>query len=165
MNRHSESQLDWRCFFFLKLSDLEHPEKVSETAQCSTSNILYMEINEIIKSGNNVMLVVSSNDLLRFADTIVQRALENHANEETQQRKEDEDEEKFLTRKEVKSIFDVCDSTLWSWHKHGLLCHRKFGRKCVYALSDIRRFMNDHVEKDTAAGYVKWHEVKANIPE
>ena len=124
-----------------------------------------MEINEIIKSGNNVMLVVSSNDLLRFADTIVQRALENHANEETQQRKEDEAEEKFLTRKEVKSIFDVCDSTLWSWHKHGLLCHRKFGRKCVYALSDIRRFMNDHVEKDTAAGYVKWHEVKANIPD
>lgn len=83
----------------------------------------------------------------------------------TQQRKEDEAEEKFLTRKEVKSIFDVCDSTLWSWHKHGLLCHRKFGRKCVYALSDIRRFMNDHVEKDTAAGYVKWHEVKANLPE
>ena len=122
-----------------------------------------MELNEIIKSGNNVMLVVSSNDLLRFADTIIQRALENNANEETQQRKEDE--EKFLTRKEVKSIFDVCDSTLWSWHKHALLCHRKFGRKCVYALSDIRRFMNDHVEKDTAAGYVKWHEVKANLPD
>ena len=71
-----------------------------------------MELNEIIKSGNNIMLVVSSNDLLRFADTIVQKALENHANEETQQRKEDEAEEKFLTRKEVKSIFDICDSTL-----------------------------------------------------
>lgn len=42
-----------------------------------------MELNEIIKSGNNVMLVVSSNNLLRFADTIVQKALENHANEET----------------------------------------------------------------------------------
>ena len=56
-----------------------------------------MELNEIIKSGNNVMLVVSSNDLLRFADTIVQKALENHANEETQQRKEDEAEEKFDT--------------------------------------------------------------------
>ena len=165
MNRHSESQLNWRCFFFLKLSDLEHPEKVSETAQCFTSNIPYMELNEIIKSGNNVMLVVSSGDLLRFADTIVQKVLENQANDETQQRKEDEAEEKFLTRKEVKSIFDVCDSTLWSWHKHGLLCHRKFGRKCVYALSDIRRFMNDHVEKDTAAGYVKWHEVKANLPD
>ena len=165
MNRHSESQLNWRCFFFLKLSDLEHPEKL--VRQRSVLPLLYtsMELNEIIKSGNNVMLVVSSNDLLRFADTIVQKALENHANEETQQRKEDEAEEKFLTRKEVKSIFDVCDSTLWSWHKHGLLCHRKFGRKCVYALSDIRRFMNDHVEKDTAAGYVKWHEVKANMPE
>lgn len=36
-----------------------------------------MELNEIIKSGNNVMLVVSSNDLLRFADTIVQKALED----------------------------------------------------------------------------------------
>ena len=165
MNSHSESQLDWLCFFFLKLSDLEHPENLVRQRSVFTSNIAYMELNEIIKSGNNVMLVVSSNDLLRFADTIVQKALENHANEETQQRKEDEAEEKFLTRKEVKSIFDVCDSTLWSWHKHGLLCHRKFGRKCVYALSDIRRFMNDHVEKDTAAGYVKWHEVKANMPE
>ena len=114
-----------------------------------------MELNEIIKSGNNVMLVVSSGDLLRFADTIIQRAQENHAAEETQQRKEDEAEEKFLTTEEVKNIFGVCDSTLWSWHKHGLLCHRKFGRKNVYALSDIRRFMNDHAETDTAAGYVK----------
>ena len=124
-----------------------------------------MELNEIINSGNNVMLVVSSGDLLRFADTIIQRALENHAAEETQQRKEDEAEEKFLTTEEVKNIFGVCDSTLWSWHKHGLLRHRKFGRKNVYALSDIRRFMNDHVETETVAGYVKWHDVKANMPE
>ena len=112
------------------------------------------------------MLVVSSGDLLRFADTIIQRVLENHANEETQQHKEDEEtEEKFLTTEEVKNIFGVCESTLWSWHKHGLLRHRKFGRKNVYALSDIRRFMNDHVETETVAGYVKWHDVKANMPE
>lgn len=124
-----------------------------------------MELNEIIKSGNNVMLVVSSGDLLRFADTIIEKARKDHANEETHWRKEDETEEKFLTTEEVKKIFGVCDSTLWSWHKHGLLRHRKFGRKNVYALSDIRRFMNDHVETDTAAGYVKWHEVKANMPE
>ena len=124
-----------------------------------------MELNEIIKSGNNVMLVVSSGDLLRFADTIIEKARKDHANEEPQWRKEDEAEEKFLTTEEVKKIFGICDSTLWSWHKHGLLRHRKFGRKNVYALSDIRRFMNDHVETDTAAGYVKWHEVKANMPE
>lgn len=124
-----------------------------------------MELNEIIKSGNNVMLVVSSGDLLRFADTIIEKARKDYANEESLQRKEDETEEKFLTTEEVKNIFGVCNSTLWSWHKHGLLRHRKFGRKNVYALSDIRRFMNDHVETDTAAGYVKWHEVKANMPE
>mgnify|MGYP003571334077 CR=1 FL=1 len=124
-----------------------------------------MELNEIIKSGNNVMLVVSSGDLLRFADTIIEEARKDYANEETHWRKEDETEEKFLTTEEVKKIFGVCDSTLWSWHKHGFLRHRKFGRKNVYALSDIRRFMNDHVETDTAAGYVKWHEVKANMPE
>ncbi len=124
-----------------------------------------MELNEIIKSGNNVMLVVSSGDLLRFADTIIEKAQKDYANAEPLRRKEDETEEKFLTTEEVKNIFGVCDSTLWSWHKHGLLRHRKFGRKNVYALSDIRRFMNDHVETDTAAGYVKWHEVKANMPE
>lgn len=124
-----------------------------------------MELNEIIKSGNNVMLVVSSGDLLRFADTIIEEVRKDHANEGTHWRKEDETEEKFLTTEEVKKIFGVCDSTLWSWHKHGLLRHRKFGRKNVYALSDIRCFMNDHVETDTAAGYVKWHEVKANMPE
>ncbi|MCM1510935.1 MAG: helix-turn-helix domain-containing protein [Clostridium sp.] len=124
-----------------------------------------MELNEIIKSGNNVMLVVSSGDLLRFADTIIEKARKDYANGEPLRHKEDETEEKFLTTEEVKNIFGVCDSTLWSWHKHGLLRHRKFGRKNVYALSDIRRFMNDHVETDTAAGYVKWHEVKANMPE
>ncbi len=124
-----------------------------------------MELNEIIKSGNNVMLVVSSGDLLRFADTIIEKAQKDYANAEPLRRKEDETEEKFLTTEEVKNIFGVCDSTLWSWHKHGLLRHRKFGRKNVYALSDIRRFMNDHVETDTAAGYVKWHEVKTNMPE
>lgn len=124
-----------------------------------------MELNEIIKSSNNVMLVVSSGDLLRFADAIIEKAQKDYANEETLQRKEDESEEKFLTTEEVKNIFGVCDSTLWSWHKHGLLHHRKFGRKNVYALSEIRRLMNDHVETDTAAGYVKYHEVKANMPE
>ena len=98
-----------------------------------------MEINEIIKSGNNVMLVVSSDDLMRFATSLLEQA--------------------------HKQIFGVCDSTLWSWHKHGLLCHRKFGRKNVYALSDIRRFMNEHAETETVTGYVKWHEAKANMPE
>ena len=33
-----------------------------------------MEINEIIKSGNNVMLVVSSDDLMRFATSLIEQA-------------------------------------------------------------------------------------------
>lgn len=123
-----------------------------------------MEINEIIKSGNNVMLVVSSDDLMRFATSLIEQAHKSKMEELAQFQKE-EQEEKFLTTDEVKQIFGVCDSTLWSWHKHGLLCHRKFGRKNVYALSDIRRFMNEHAETETVTGYVKWHEAKANMPE
>ena len=108
-----------------------------------------MEINEIIKSGNNVMLVVSSDDLMRFATSLIEQAHKSKMEELAKFQKE-EQEEKFLTTDEVKQIFGVCDSTLWSWHKHGLLCHRKFGRKNVYALSDIRRFMNEHAETETS---------------
>lgn len=124
-----------------------------------------MELNDIIKSGSNVMLVVSSSDLMRFADSLIEKARQTKAIEQAQRQKDDEIEEKFLSTEEVKNIFGVCGSTLWSWHKYGRLRHRKFGRKNVYALSDIRRFMNDHVETDTVAGYVKWHEAKANLPE
>lgn len=124
-----------------------------------------MELSDIIKSGSNVMLVVSSSDLIRFANSLIEKAQQVKADEHVLQRKDDGAEEKFLSTEEVKSIFGVCDSTLWSWHKHGHLRHRKFGRKNVYALSDIRRFMNDHVETDTVAGYVKWHEAKASLPE
>lgn len=118
-----------------------------------------MDIQDIIQKGTPVMLVVSAQDLERFAKSILAKAEENNrANTEDAKGEEPKvDTEKYLSVKEVKDIFGVCGSTLWSWHKNGLLRHHKFGRKNVYALSDVRRFMNDHAKTDTITGYAKWH--------
>ena len=115
-----------------------------------------MDIQNIINNSNGVMLVVKPEDLRQFAKELIEEAQRSRF-EELEQRRREEQEEKFFSTDEVKKIFEVCDTTLWSWHKHGLLKHRKFGKRNMYALSDIRRFMSDHVDTDTVSGYAKWH--------
>ena len=118
-----------------------------------------MDIQDILQKGTSVMLVVSAQDLERFAQSILAKAEENQrANTQNAKGEEPkEDEEKYLSAKEVQELFGICSSTLWSWNKNGLLRHHKFGKKNVYALSDIRRFMNDHAKTDTITGYAQWH--------
>lgn len=115
-----------------------------------------MEIQNLIQSGESVMLIVKPDDLKLFADYLVER-MHDAKLAELDQQKQAQQEEKFLSTDEVKKIFDVCDTTLWSWHKNGLLRHRKFGKRNMYALSDIRHFMDDHVNVETVSGYAKWH--------
>lgn len=114
-----------------------------------------MDIKSIIQSGG-VLLGVTAADLEHFADYLIERVQEKKVAEEQQMQKA-EIEEKFLTTEEVKALFGVCDTTLWSWHKHGLLRHRKFGKKNMYAMSDINRFMSDHADNTTVSGFAKWH--------
>lgn len=118
-----------------------------------------MDIQDIIQTGTSVMLLVSPQDLEHFAESILAKAekVRSEKHEVVKEPEPTDDEEKYLSAKEVMELFGICSSTLWSWHKNGLLRHHKFGRKNVYALSDIRRFMNDHAKTDTVTGYAQWH--------
>lgn len=92
-----------------------------------------MDIQDILQKGTSVMLVVSAQDLERFAQSILAKAEENQrANtQDVNGGGQKEDEEKYLSGKEVQELFGICSSTLWSWHKNGLLRHHKFGKKNV----------------------------------
>jgi len=105
------------------------------------------------------MLLVSPHDLEHFAESILAKTekVRSEKHEVVKEQEPTDDEEKYLSAKEVQEIFGICSSTLWSWHKNGLLRHHKFGKKNVYALSDIRRFMNDRAKTDTVTGYAQWH--------
>jgi predicted DNA-binding transcriptional regulator AlpA len=56
-----------------------------------------------------------------------------------------QEEEKYLSRKEVASLCNVKSlSTLWSWNKKGLLVPKsKAGRKPLYRKSDVIQFLNN----------------------
>lgn len=74
-----------------------------------------MDIQDMIQKGAPIMLVVSAQDLENFAKSILAKAEENHrANTQDAKGEEPkEDEEKYLSAKEVQELFGICSSTLW----------------------------------------------------
>jgi predicted DNA-binding transcriptional regulator AlpA len=91
----------------------------------------------LLESGEaNVKLEISGADLLIFSNDLINKAKEELATILTEAR-----EEKYLTKDEVKSIFSVCDTTLWHWNKRGYLKTIKTGNKVKYLQSDIDRIL------------------------
>lgn len=98
-----------------------------------------MNIVELIKTGANIKVEVSSNDLILFAEYILEKAKEVNALNAI---KNTPQEEKWLTNEEAAELCKVSKTTLWAWDKAGYLCASKLGRRKVYALSDINNLLN-----------------------
>lgn len=90
-----------------------------------------MSINELIKSGANVQLVVNALDL---KEAFLQWCEENIKEENSK-------EEVYLTPNEAAERLCVTKTTLWRWNKSGYLHSFKRGNKAYYRMSDIKKLM------------------------
>lgn len=61
----------------------------------------------------NIVVQVSGRDLLEFTDALVQRACESR-----ESLREIQEGEVYLSKKEVKDLLGVCDTTLWHWDRN-----------------------------------------------
>lgn len=93
-----------------------------------------MLINEILRIGANVQLVINALDL---KEAFLQW------NEEMKQSEPVQKEEGYLTAKETADKLGVDLSTLWRWDRSGYLKKIKVGNKVRYRESDIRKLMEE----------------------
>lgn len=91
-----------------------------------------MSINEILKTGANVQLVVSSLDL---KEAFLQWS------EEQKQQAQVTQEENCLTAQETADKLGVDITTLWRWNKSGYLKRIKVGKAIRYRESDVLSLM------------------------
>ena len=95
----------------------------------------------ISNSTANIKLEITSEDLRHFSDELISRAVNEATNED-----------KLLTREEVKEMCGVCDTTLWLWNKRNYLKAIKVGNKVRYRFSDVKRILG---ETNKISGYGK----------
>lgn len=96
-----------------------------------------MEVLELLNSGVNVSITVSSNDLREFANTIVENARRDLETALTDMRAET-----YPSPDKVAEILDVDRVTLWRWNKSGYLKTIEIGGKRRYKMSDVQRILN-----------------------
>ena len=90
----------------------------------------------MIEAGGKMKIEVSSDDLVLFADRLIEKAMEAKA----LMKEQTPEDETWLSTDEVAKMCGVCETTLWSWEKKGYLVPSRMGRKKRYALSAIRRY-------------------------
>lgn len=93
-----------------------------------------MSVQEILKQGNNVQLVVNAADLKElFMTWQDERDSQLHAVQEV--------EDVSLSADEVAAKLKVTKVTLWRWEKSGYLVPRKIGRKPFYLRSQVESLL------------------------
>ena len=98
-----------------------------------------MDLYSMIEVGGRIKLEVTGEDLVKFAERLIEMAQEMKARELAQQ----PTEKVWLTTKEAAEKCHVCATTLWAWAKAGYLVPAKMGRQKLFALSDIQKILND----------------------
>ncbi len=103
---------------------------------------------EMVQSGAQFKVELSSYDLMKFAEELVKKTMEEQrlldAARQSRMEKENSGTEKFLTVQEAAKMCNVCITTLYTWSKQGYLVPCKIGRSKRYALSDINRLLSSH---------------------
>lgn len=113
-----------------------------------------VDIMSLVNSGGQVSLQVTPGDLLHFAQILISETRKEWENELASAHKE-EPEEEYLSTEEVCKIFNVCQATLWDWHRKGYLCHVKWGSKNMYPLSAVNAIRYARSLNETVSGYCK----------
>ena len=92
----------------------------------------------ISNSTANIKLEITSEDLRHFSDELISRAVN-----EVAVALKATNEDKLLTREEVKEMCGVCDTILWLWSKRNYLKTVKVGNKVRYRYSDVKRILGE----------------------
>lgn len=83
-----------------------------------------MDLYSMIEAGGRIKLEVTGEDLVKFADRLIEKAQEMKAHELAQH----PTEEVWLTTKEAAEKCHVCSTTLWSWAKARVSCSGEDGQ-------------------------------------
>lgn len=105
-----------------------------------------MDLLSMIEAGGKMKIEVSSDDLVLFADRLIEKAMEAKA----LMMEQTPEDETWLSTDEVAKMCCVCETTLWSWEKKGYLVPSRMGRKKRYALSAIQKLLSSHTDAAAA---------------
>lgn len=100
-------------------------------------------VDTIEKHDGNVNFILSTKGvetLCRIGTAVLSMVTGNVAPSDKPAAKED-DGDKLISKKEVKQMLGVCDTTLWTWAKRKYLVPVKIGSRSNYRLSDVKRIM------------------------
>lgn len=90
--------------------------------------LIMTDLMQIISNGQaNVRLEITGEDLHKFSNELITRAVS-----EVAAALKGAEEDRLLTRDEVKDMCGVCDTTLWLWNKRNYLKAVKVGSKVRY---------------------------------
>lgn len=108
--------------------------------------LIMTDLMQIISNGQaNVRLEITGEDLHNFSNELITRAVS-----EVAAALKGAEDDRLLTRDEVKDMCGVCDTTLWLWNKRNYLKAVKVGSKVRYRFSDVRRILG---KTDKSSGY------------
>lgn len=100
-------------------------------------------VDTIEKHDGNVNFILSAKGvetLCRIGTAVLPMVTQNAVASDKPEAKE-EDGDKLISKKEVKQMLGVCDTTLWTWAKRKYLVPAKIGSRSNYRLSDVKRIM------------------------
>ena len=94
----------------------------------------------MIEAGGRMNFTVTGEDLVHFAEVIIQKTIEFR---DAELARTTPHEETYLTTDQVIEKFHVCKTTLWQWEKNGYLIPSRWGKRKCYALSELTAIMQD----------------------
>ena len=94
----------------------------------------------MIEAGGRMNFNVTGEDLVHFAEVIIQKTIELR---DAELARITPHEETYLTTDEVIAKYHVCKTTLWTWEKSGYLTPSHLGKRKCYALSDLEAIVQD----------------------
>lgn len=93
-----------------------------------------MDLYSVIEAGGRVKFEVSGEDLVKFAEKLIEKTKEMMAHERPAATDSDE---QWLTAAEAAEMCHISPATLATWAKSGYLVPSKMGRRRLFAKSDI----------------------------
>ena len=104
-----------------------------------------MQVNELLNSGVNLSVTMTSADLKSFAADLI-----SQTRRELESVIMDEKAEKYLTVKDVTEMLKVNASTIWRWQQSKYLMPLEVGGSIRYKLSDIKAVLNARTKSAAA---------------
>ncbi len=98
-----------------------------------------MDLYSMTEAGGRVKPELTGEDLVKFAERLIETAQETREGEPARQTVE----EVLQTTGETAEKCHVCDTMLRAWAKAGYPVPAKTGRQKLFALSDIQKILND----------------------